>query len=99
MRFLCVFREWLPIRLYDEQKFICLHTTHHPKTTTMTFTPKFTTRAAALAALNAAEAFRDVLMDDGYQDDDAIEAAEADVKAARENLENAEIYETKHDAA
>jgi hypothetical protein len=88
---------------YDEQKFFCLHTT--PLEIHMTHTPKFTTRAAALVALNTAEDFRDLLADNGYDSDDAeesaeaIEAAEADVKAALEDLENAEIYETKHDAA
>ena len=65
----------------------------------MTFTPKFTTRAAALAALDAAEAERDTLTYDGCHDDETIEAAEADVKAALEDLENAEIYEAKTDAA
>lgn len=70
----------------------------------MTFTPKFTTRAAALVAFNNAEDFRDSLADNVCNNDDAdesdaaMEAAEAEVKAALEDLENAEIYEAKNDA-
>lgn len=56
---------------YDEQHFRCLHKTHIPE---MTMTPpKFATRAAAQAALNAAEDFRDLLAGNVYDNDDADE--------------------------
>ena len=70
----------------------------------MTYTTKFTTRATALVALNAAEDYRDSLADNVCDNDDADEsdaamaAANADVKAALDDLENAEIYEAKNAA-
>jgi multidrug resistance efflux pump len=65
---------------------------HHPEIQ-MTTTPKFTTRAAAMKALDAAERRRDSIYSDGYHDDDTIDAAEAEVNAAQDDVDDAERYE------